>query len=143
MRSSPTKHPLDSSPSTSTSGARCKASSASETRPCAAHNGASTVRSVRSRSRRFIAAKGYRRPDSEPRGYPPFPLDAESSPNGLGSPVAASTTCWCHPYDGGRAFYTAIGHSASAYSEPLVLAHILGGIEETAGVAKFSCDPDG
>jgi type 1 glutamine amidotransferase len=71
----------------------------------------------------------------DPRGY--------SVPGGSPGMGEDHPISWCHPYDGGRAFYTAIGHSASAYSEPLVLSHILGGIEETAGVAKFNCDPDG
>ena len=70
----------------------------------------------------------------DPRGY--------SVPGGSPGMGADHPISWCHRYDGGRAFYTALGHSASAYSEPLVLAHILGGIEETAGVAKFNCDPD-
>jgi type 1 glutamine amidotransferase len=71
----------------------------------------------------------------DPRGY--------SVPGGSPGMGEDHPISWCHAYDGGRAFYTAIGHSASAYSEPLVLAHILGGIEETAGVAKFNCEPDG
>jgi type 1 glutamine amidotransferase len=71
----------------------------------------------------------------DPRGY--------SVPGGSPGMGEDHPISWCHAYDGGRAFYTAIGHSASAYSEPLVLAHILGGIEETAGVARFNCEPDG
>src|SRR5262249_33180871 len=35
---------------------------------------------------------------------------------------------WCHNYDGGRAFYTAMGHTTESYSEPLFLGHVLGGI---------------
>src|SRR5215218_7587148 len=71
----------------------------------------------------------------DPRGY--------SVPGGSPGMGEDHPISWCHPYDGGRAFYTAVGHSASAYSEPLVLAHILGGIEEAAGVVKFNCDPEG
>jgi type 1 glutamine amidotransferase len=41
---------------------------------------------------------------------------------------------WCHEYDGGRAWYTALGHSNAAYSEPLFLDHIRGGILWAAGV---------
>ena len=72
--------------------------------------------------------------------YDPHGYSVPGGSPGMGEDHPIS---WCHRYDGGRAFYTALGHSASAYSEPLVLAHILGGIEETAGVAKFNCDPDG
>jgi len=40
---------------------------------------------------------------------------------------------WYHPYDGGRAFYTALGHTAESYSDPLFLKHLLGGIEYAIG----------
>ena len=40
---------------------------------------------------------------------------------------------WYHSYAGGRAWYTAGGHTSESYSEPLFLAHLLGGIEYAAG----------
>lgn len=40
---------------------------------------------------------------------------------------------WYHAFDGGRAWYTAGGHTAESYSEPLFLEHLLGGIEYAAG----------
>jgi hypothetical protein len=42
---------------------------------------------------------------------------------GQGHPLS-----WYHDYDGGRAWYTAMGHTPETYSEPQFLAHILGGI---------------
>ncbi len=36
---------------------------------------------------------------------------------------------WCHPFEGGRSFYTALGHGNEAYSDPLFLQHLLGGIK--------------
>ena len=42
---------------------------------------------------------------------------------------------WYHTFDGGRAWYTAIGHTAESYKEPLFLDHLLGGITWAAGVA--------
>jgi type 1 glutamine amidotransferase len=48
---------------------------------------------------------------------------------------------WCQRYDGGRAFYTGLGHTSDSYREPLVLQHILGGIEMAVGVARFNCSP--
>ena len=42
---------------------------------------------------------------------------------------------WCQPYDGGRSWYTGMGHTAASFSEPDYLEHILGGIEITAGAA--------
>jgi len=41
---------------------------------------------------------------------------------------------WCHIYDGGRAWYTALGHTRETYAEPLFLQHLLGGIRWAAGV---------
>lgn len=40
---------------------------------------------------------------------------------------------WYHNFDGGRAFYTAVGHFPEAYSDPLVLQHILAGIQYAIG----------
>ncbi|HEY3401757.1 MAG TPA: ThuA domain-containing protein [Ohtaekwangia sp.] len=40
---------------------------------------------------------------------------------------------WYHDYDGGRAFYTALGHTKESYSEPLFLKHLSGGIEYAIG----------
>ncbi len=47
----------------------------------------------------------------------------EGGTHGESHPIA-----WYHEYDGGRAFYTAGGHTRESYSEPLFLKHILGGI---------------
>lgn len=41
---------------------------------------------------------------------------------------------WLHAYDGGRAWYTAIGHTIESYGERLFLEHLLGGINWAAGV---------
>jgi len=38
---------------------------------------------------------------------------------------------WCHEFDGGRQWYTALGHRKEMYSEPLFRRHILGGLEWT------------
>lgn len=42
---------------------------------------------------------------------------------------------WYHEYDGGRSFYTALGHTSESYSEPDFMAHLKGGIEWAARVA--------
>lgn len=41
---------------------------------------------------------------------------------------------WYHEYDGGRAFYTGLGHTAESFSEEAYLQHILGGINYAMGV---------
>ncbi len=67
----------------------------------------------------------------DPRGY--------SVPGGSPGMGKHHPISWCQPYDGGRAFYTAMGHKAEYFSEQLLLAHILGGIRMAAGVARFDC----
>jgi type 1 glutamine amidotransferase len=42
---------------------------------------------------------------------------------------------WYHAYDGGRAWFTALGHTTESYSEPLFLAHLGGGIAYALGVS--------
>jgi len=43
---------------------------------------------------------------------------------------------WSHEFDGGRAWYTALGHTDASYSETLFREHLLGGILWAAGRAK-------
>jgi cytochrome c len=66
-------------------------------------------------------------------------LDESSYNPGPGAMGADHPIAWFHAYDGGRAWYTAGGHTASSYSEPLFVQHILGGIRYATGVAG----PDG
>jgi glucose/arabinose dehydrogenase/cytochrome c551/c552/type 1 glutamine amidotransferase len=40
---------------------------------------------------------------------------------------------WYHDYDGGRAFYTGLGHTEESYSDSLFLKHIAGGIKYAIG----------
>jgi len=66
----------------------------------------------------------------DPRGY-----SVPGGSPGMGDhPIS-----WCQPYDGGRAFYTALGHKGSYWKEPLLLSHVIGGIEMAAGVKRFDC----
>ena len=51
--------------------------------------------------------------------------------NGPAHPMA-----WYHAYDGGRAFYTGVGHTNESFVEPLVLQHLAGGIRWALGVAR-------
>ena len=51
--------------------------------------------------------------------------------NGDFHPVA-----WYHDFDGGRAWYTELGHTDESYSEPAYLKHLLGGIEYAIGENK-------
>ena len=46
---------------------------------------------------------------------------------------------WCHRVGGGSAWYTAGGHTSSAFAEPLFRAHLLGGVRWASGDVKGSC----
>ncbi|WP_153032368.1 ThuA domain-containing protein [Amycolatopsis sp. YIM 10] len=48
---------------------------------------------------------------------------------------------WCRNFEGGRLWATAMGHQASAYSEPLFREHILGGVRSAAGTVPADCGP--
>lgn len=52
----------------------------------------------------------------------------EGGQNGDNHPMA-----WYHNFDGGRAFYTAGGHTDESYSEALFLKHLQGGIDYAIG----------
>src|SRR5690606_13993331 len=40
---------------------------------------------------------------------------------------------WFHEFDGGRSFYTGMGHTSESYAEEDFLAHVLGGIRFAIG----------
>jgi len=52
----------------------------------------------------------------------------EGGKNGDNHPM-----CWYHDFDGGRAFYTEMGHTKESYADPLYLQHVLGGLQYTMG----------
>lgn len=51
----------------------------------------------------------------------------------------AHAAAWYHVYDGGRAWYTAGGHTDESYSEPLFLQHLLGGLRYVLGNDQRLC----
>ncbi|MEH6513578.1 MAG: ThuA domain-containing protein, partial [Maribacter arcticus] len=52
----------------------------------------------------------------------------EGGTNPEGRPIA-----WYHEYNGGRAFYTEMGHTDETFVNPTFLSHLLGGITYAAG----------
>ncbi len=52
----------------------------------------------------------------------------EGGKNGDSHPMS-----WYHNFDGGRVFYTELGHTEESYADPLYLNHILGGIKYAMG----------
>jgi glucose/arabinose dehydrogenase/cytochrome c551/c552 len=55
----------------------------------------------------------------------------EGGENGDYHPMA-----WYHDFDGGRSFYTALGHTEDIYADPKYVQHILGGIQYAIGGNK-------
>ena len=46
---------------------------------------------------------------------------------------------WCQDYDGGRAWYTGMGHTIESFADPVFRKHLLGGIKTAAGVEAADC----
>ncbi|MDQ6871826.1 MAG: ThuA domain-containing protein [Gemmatimonadota bacterium] len=55
----------------------------------------------------------------------------EGGTNGDNHPMS-----WYHDFDGGRAWYTNMGHTEATFSEPLFLQHLLGGLRYAIGTGK-------
>ncbi|MFJ5049939.1 ThuA domain-containing protein [Streptomyces sp. NPDC088719] len=49
---------------------------------------------------------------------------------------------WCQTYEGGRSFYTGLGHTKEFYAEPAFRSHVLGGLRYATGQVKADCKPD-
>ena len=44
---------------------------------------------------------------------------------------------WYHDFEGGRSFYTALGHTDATWADPLFLHHLLTGIQYAMGSSKW------
>jgi cytochrome c len=60
--------------------------------------------------------------------------DAGTNAMGYDHPIS-----WCKPYDGGRAWVTAMGHFGSHFREPSLMQHIVGGVKYAAGIEEGDC----
>ncbi|WP_123380395.1 ThuA domain-containing protein [Pseudokineococcus lusitanus] len=69
-------------------------------------------------------------------------LDESTYDTGSGA-MGDHPIAWCHEHDGGRAWYTGLGHTEESWAEPEMLEHVLGGILSTAGAAEHDCVHDG
>lgn len=63
-------------------------------------------------------------------------LDEQSYDPGKEKMGSYHPAAWYRNYDGGRAFYTALGHTEASYEDPLFLQHLLGGIKYALGQKK-------
>ncbi|MEI9937827.1 MAG: ThuA domain-containing protein [Pseudomonadota bacterium] len=55
-------------------------------------------------------------------------LDESSYAPGSSAMNGDHPIAWCHEYDGGRAFYTALGHTSESYSDPLFIGQLAGAV---------------
>jgi uncharacterized protein len=70
---------------------------------------------------------------SNPRGKVNVLMTIDESTYKGGTMGADHPIAWYHEYDGGRAWYTALGHTSESYYEPLFLAHLWGGVIYAVG----------
>jgi type 1 glutamine amidotransferase len=74
---------------------------------------------------------------SNPRASPDVvvlaALDESTYPGGT---MGDHPVAWRHAFDGGRAWYTAGGHTRESYYDPLFLSHLVGGIQYAAGLVS-------
>jgi type 1 glutamine amidotransferase len=62
-------------------------------------------------------------------------VDESSYSPGPGAMGSDHPVAWAHEFEGGRAWYTAAGHTEESYAEPLLRRHLLGGIRYAAGMS--------
>jgi type 1 glutamine amidotransferase len=72
---------------------------------------------------------------NNPRGAVQVLATLDEATYSGGAMGADHPIAWCQEIDGGRSWYTAMGHTKESYAEPLFRLHLLGGIESAAGVA--------
>ncbi|MFC0105207.1 ThuA domain-containing protein [Kibdelosporangium aridum] len=46
---------------------------------------------------------------------------------------------WCRDYEGGRSFYTGMGHTEGSYGEPAFRTHLTGALKWTTGMVRGDC----
>lgn len=76
---------------------------------------------------------------SDPRGSVHVLTTVDDS-SYTGSTMGADhPVTWCHNFDGGRSWYTALGHTIASFTEANFLHVLLGGIETAAGAVPADC----
>ena len=70
---------------------------------------------------------------ANPRGAVQVLVTLDEATYSGGTMGADHPITWCQDIDGGRSWYTAMGHTTESYAEPLFQLHLLGGIESAAG----------
>ena len=71
---------------------------------------------------------------TNPRGRVHVLATLDESTYSGGGMGARHPIAWYRRFDGGRSWYTALGHTTESYAEPRFRAHLLGGIRWAAGL---------
>ncbi|GLZ00112.1 hypothetical protein Acsp02_73640 [Actinoplanes sp. NBRC 103695] len=58
---------------------------------------------------------------------------------GQGANGAFHPISWCRDYDGGRSFYTGMGHTSGSYGEDAFKKHLTGALQWTTGIVRGDC----
>jgi glucose/arabinose dehydrogenase len=58
---------------------------------------------------------------------------------GLGANGPFHPVSWCRDYDGGRSFYTGMGHTEGSYGEDTFKTHLAGALKWTTGAERGDC----
>ena len=67
-------------------------------------------------------------------------LDESSYQPGEGAMGDDHPIAWYHEFEGGRAWYTALGHRPELYRDERFVEHLMGGVRWAAGVASAGAD---
>jgi type 1 glutamine amidotransferase len=80
---------------------------------------------------------------TNPRGVVKVLARLDESTYSGGTMGADHPIIWCQQYQGGRSFYTGLGHTQESYSDNLFRGVLHGGLRYAAGVATADCGPGG
>ena len=69
-------------------------------------------------------------------------LDESSYSPGGGAMGDDHPIAWCRNFDGGRTWYTGMGHTQESYADSAFRSHLAGGILWAAGLASGDCSVD-
>jgi type 1 glutamine amidotransferase len=83
----------------------------------------------------FVAQDEWYSFRTNPRSTVQVLLTLDESSYGVGDlAMGDHPIAWYHEFDGGRAWYTALGHPIDVYADPLFTRHLLGGLRWAAGL---------
>lgn len=77
---------------------------------------------------------------SNPRGQVKVLLTLDETSYQGGEMGSDHPIAWCQEYQGGRSWYTGLGHNQELYSDLAFQRHILGGIRYASGATNSKCN---